>query len=171
MLPEDVGIAVTVGVADAGDLPAAAAVGQAAGAHERAVLHLPHDDLAGAGIVPQDVVIAIAVEVAGALHLPAGRRVGQAARPNERPLLDLPSHHLAGRAVVPQDVAVAVAVEVAGPLDLPAVCCDAAELAPARRDRTVGLPPQHVAERRHRAARVPNRGEHVGVKADTLAEG
>ena len=125
--PEDVGGAVAVVVADAGDLvinPGAAEIEPGLGV----VVHVPDADMAAGIVAPQDVGGAVAVEIADADHPVIGAGAAEIA-PGLRVVVHLPDADMAGRIVAPQHVGGAVAVEIADAGHL-VVGAGAAEVAP-----------------------------------------
>ena len=119
ILPQNVGLAVTIKVASTFDMPGwtripAVREGRTCQAQP---VHEPNRSFTIV-ILPEDVSFAIAVEVAAAYHMPGGagiwpnraiQNVGPIHKPDSRLTVD----------VLPEDVGVPIAVEITSTLNLP----------------------------------------------------
>jgi hypothetical protein len=74
VLPQDIGTAVVVVVADPHDAPARPRIAETGAADRRGAVHLPNRGLA-AVVLPQDVGMAVHVEIAGSGDVPARSRI------------------------------------------------------------------------------------------------
>src|SRR5882672_6251384 len=116
VVPQDVGLAISVKVADPYDAPVEIRYRTEDGlAQNRGAVHEPDRDLAGGAVAPQDVGLAVSIEVADSRDAPVEIRyrseVGSATR--NRGAVHEPDRVRAGRVVMPQDVGLAVPVEIA----------------------------------------------------------
>src|SRR5262249_35213357 len=122
VVPNDVGLAVAVDVARAGDQPAASRRHRARRAtareHSRAI-HQPDHIIPGVSVAPKNVAPTVAIEVTGGDDGPAKRhRTNRAAADHGR-AVDQPDHRFSGVAVAPENVALAIAIEIALADDAP----------------------------------------------------
>src|SRR5262249_46829510 len=118
----DVGLAVAVNVAGAGDRPPAHRrhrANRATADHAREV-HQPDHHLPRGLVVPKDVALTVAVEVTGADDGPVGRN-GTGRAGAEDAEVNLPDHPLPGGAVAQEDVVEAGTAEGALSHDRPGV--------------------------------------------------
>src|SRR6266851_3806643 len=118
--PQDVGLAVTVEVADSRDTPVEIRNrSEHRAARNGGAVHEPDYVLTGRAVAPQDVGLAVSIKVTDSGNAPAEIHLGERGAARNRGGVHEPDRVLAGRAVVPQDVGLAVTVEVADPRDAP----------------------------------------------------
>src|SRR5882672_2957972 len=147
VVPQDVGLAIPVKVADPYDAPVEVPYRtDNMPAQNRSAVHEPDRDLAGGAVAPQDVGLAVPIEVADSRDAPVEIRcrseVGSATR--NRGAVHEPDRVRAGYVVVPQDVGLAISVEVADSRDAPVEIRYRSEVGSATRNRGAVHEPDRV---------------------------
>ena len=126
ILPDEIGLAVTIEITAADDLPVrvnAQAVIQITAARLSHSVHQPVRELTGGLILPDDIGFAVAVEITDADDFPVRvnglRRYSENRRWTDVSSVHQPVRELTGGLILPDEIGFAVSVEIADADDLP----------------------------------------------------